>query len=162
GSTWYVATFTGDNNEYLFLAHPGGVRLFKYAPTPSERRTHWELSAVAADHASLLGAVLAQPDDDAVRLVYADFLEENGQAHRAEFIRLQCEIAEQMRTGPVSERNRKAKRAWELERFHGSDWLRELPTPRGVQWHDYWRGFPVPRVESTQTLIRIVNDLGQL
>jgi uncharacterized protein (TIGR02996 family) len=40
----------------------------------------------------LLAAVLADPDDDAVRLVYADALEEAGQPERAEFIRVQVEL----------------------------------------------------------------------
>jgi uncharacterized protein (TIGR02996 family) len=42
---------------------------------------------------ALLAAIIANPDDDTVRLVYADFLEENGEAERAEFIRLQVELA---------------------------------------------------------------------
>ena len=42
---------------------------------------------------ALLKAVLADPDDDAPRLIYADWLDENGQAERAEFIRVQCELA---------------------------------------------------------------------
>jgi uncharacterized protein (TIGR02996 family) len=45
------------------------------------------------DGAALLRAVLADPGDDAPRLVYADWLEENGQPERAEFIRVQCELA---------------------------------------------------------------------
>jgi uncharacterized protein (TIGR02996 family) len=40
----------------------------------------------------LLRAVLADPADDTVRLVYADWLEENGQPERAEFIRVQLEL----------------------------------------------------------------------
>ncbi len=40
----------------------------------------------------LLAAVLGDIDADAPRLVYADWLEENGDAPRAEFIRLQCQI----------------------------------------------------------------------
>jgi uncharacterized protein (TIGR02996 family) len=36
---------------------------------------------------ALLKAVLANPDDDTPRLVYADALQEDGQAERAEFIR---------------------------------------------------------------------------
>ncbi len=40
----------------------------------------------------LLAAVLDDIDADAPRLVYADWLEESGDAPRAEFIRLQCEI----------------------------------------------------------------------
>ena len=42
---------------------------------------------------ALLAAVLAAPDDDLPRLVYADWLEENGQPERAEFIRVQCDLA---------------------------------------------------------------------
>lgn len=36
---------------------------------------------------ALLAAVLANPADDLPRLVYADWLDENGQPERAEFIR---------------------------------------------------------------------------
>lgn len=39
---------------------------------------------------AFLNTIHAQPDDDAPRLVYADWLEETGDAVRAEFIRLQC------------------------------------------------------------------------
>jgi uncharacterized protein (TIGR02996 family) len=42
---------------------------------------------------ALLAAVAASPDDDLPRLVYADWLDENGRSLRAEFIRLQIEIA---------------------------------------------------------------------
>jgi uncharacterized protein (TIGR02996 family) len=41
---------------------------------------------------ALLHAVLASPDDDTPRLVYADWLEERGDP-RAEFIRVQCALA---------------------------------------------------------------------
>jgi len=41
---------------------------------------------------ALLKAVLAAPGDDLPRLVFADHLEENGEAERAEFIRVQCEL----------------------------------------------------------------------
>lgn len=43
------------------------------------------------DGPALLAAVLASPDDDAPRLVYADWCDENRQPERAEFIRLPCE-----------------------------------------------------------------------
>lgn len=42
---------------------------------------------------SLLQAIFEHPADDAVRLVYADWLEENGDCERAEFIRVQVELA---------------------------------------------------------------------
>jgi uncharacterized protein (TIGR02996 family) len=45
------------------------------------------------DGAALLRAVLADPGDDAPRLVYADWLEENGEPGHAAFIRGQIELA---------------------------------------------------------------------
>jgi uncharacterized protein (TIGR02996 family) len=45
--------------------------------------------------AELLRAVLDAPEDDTVRLAYADRLEEDGDADRAEFIRTQIALAEQ-------------------------------------------------------------------
>jgi uncharacterized protein (TIGR02996 family) len=38
---------------------------------------------------ALLRAIAAQPDEDTPRLMYADWLDENGQPERAEFIRVQ-------------------------------------------------------------------------
>jgi uncharacterized protein (TIGR02996 family) len=40
-----------------------------------------------------LEAIIAEPDDDTHRLVYADWLEEHGHADRARFIRAQVEMA---------------------------------------------------------------------
>lgn len=42
---------------------------------------------------ALLAAVLAEPDDDGVRLVAADWWEEHGESERAEFVRVQVELA---------------------------------------------------------------------
>jgi uncharacterized protein (TIGR02996 family) len=42
---------------------------------------------------ALVRAVLEEPGDDLPRLVFADWLEEHGQAERAEFCRVQCELA---------------------------------------------------------------------
>jgi uncharacterized protein (TIGR02996 family) len=46
--------------------------------------------AAAAD---LLAAVLADPDSDGPRLLYADWLQEHGHSAGAEFIRVQCALA---------------------------------------------------------------------
>src|SRR6187402_2898783 len=40
-----------------------------------------------------LADIVANPADDTPRLVFADWLEDHGQTHRAEFIRLQCRLA---------------------------------------------------------------------
>jgi uncharacterized protein (TIGR02996 family) len=53
-----------------------------------------------SDNDVLLRAILDDPDDDAPRLVYADWLEEHGEAERAEFIRVQVERAEAPRYAP--------------------------------------------------------------
>src|SRR4051812_5415321 len=44
-------------------------------------------------HEPFLRAIFDAPDDDTPRLVYPDFLDENGQPERAELIRVQCELA---------------------------------------------------------------------
>ncbi len=46
------------------------------------------------DRDTLFQAILNEPDDIGLRLVYADLLEEEGDAARAEFIRVQCRLAE--------------------------------------------------------------------
>ncbi len=47
-----------------------------------------------SDENELLVAIWEHPHDDTVRLVYADWLQENGQPERAEFIRVPGESAE--------------------------------------------------------------------
>ena len=46
-----------------------------------------------SQHEAFLRAIFDAPEDDTPRLVYADFLQENGEEDRAEFIRWQCEHA---------------------------------------------------------------------
>jgi uncharacterized protein (TIGR02996 family) len=68
----------------------------------------------------LLPAVLASPDDDLPRLVYADALEEAGDTARAEFIRVQIELSRD--PGRVDLRARDAA----LLAIHGEAWLAPL------------------------------------
>ena len=42
---------------------------------------------------AFLQAILEKPDDDAPRLIFADWLEEYGEPERADLIRVQCELA---------------------------------------------------------------------
>lgn len=46
-----------------------------------------------ATELSLLAGICAEPLEDTPRLVYADWLDEHGRYERAEFIRVQCELA---------------------------------------------------------------------
>jgi uncharacterized protein (TIGR02996 family) len=45
---------------------------------------------MGTEEGALLQAVAENPDDDAVRLIYADWLEEHGDLERAEYVRLAC------------------------------------------------------------------------
>ncbi len=46
------------------------------------------------DEQAFLEAILDDPEDDNLRLIYADFLEERGDGARAEFIRVQVELSQ--------------------------------------------------------------------
>jgi uncharacterized protein (TIGR02996 family) len=74
--------------------------------------------------AAFLGAILADPDDDSPRLIYADWLDERGDADRAEFIRVQCAL----HGAPADDRRRPAWRDREaaLLTAHAADWLGPL------------------------------------
>ena len=76
------------------------------------------------DEAALLRTICANPADDLPRLVYADWLEENGRSERAEFIRLQIGLSEYW---PLSTHKRRADRIEELLKTHRKTWDRELP-----------------------------------
>jgi len=66
---------------------------------------------VTADELALLRGVEAAPDDDLPRLVYADWLDEHGRHARADFIRVQCELAsiERRLPGMTAEEKREAE-----------------------------------------------------
>jgi uncharacterized protein (TIGR02996 family) len=70
---------------------------------------------------AFLDAIAKEPADVFLRLVFADWLEEKGEAERAEFIRVQCELA---RLGPHDPaRYRLESRERELLRKHWRGWL---------------------------------------
>lgn len=76
------------------------------------------------DDDAFLATILDNPDDDGPRLVYADWLEENGQCERAEFIRVQCELA-----SPSPQNHRRdwwSERESELLRANQKPWLAPL------------------------------------
>lgn len=71
---------------------------------------------------ALLRAILLNPDDDTARLVYADWLQENGHGERAWYIRHQV-AAEDVRPPTID-----CEREYALAEKHINDWfhLREL------------------------------------
>src|SRR5437764_72310 len=72
---------------------------------------------------AFLEAILDSPDDDAPRLIFADWLEDEGQAQRAELIRVQCRLA-----GDLSrpERGELVQREKALIEANREAWLGEL------------------------------------
>ncbi len=91
---------------------------------------------------AFLRAIIARPDDDTPRLVYADYLEENDQPQRAEFIRLQCQLARHL-SQLVKDRKLESvlNRQQELLCQFESRWRAELPQIPGVHWSEFHRGF---------------------
>lgn len=87
-------------------------------------------------------ALADNPRDDTTRLVFADWLDDHGEATRAAFIRQQCR-ADQLRPG-TTERTDALRAADDLAAAHEADWL---DTSRLVTW-DYRRGF-LDRVRMT-------------
>ena len=91
------------------------------------------------DLEALYQAILESPDDNTLRLIYADALEEEGNPRRAAFIRTQIQLADVPEYDP----------AWVRIRFHDRDkmpgaWFRELPElPEGLDWasEPFRRGF---------------------
>jgi len=107
-----------------------------------------------------LKALLAQPDDDTLRLALADWLDENGQPARAEFIRIQVELAR-----GVEDRDR--RRALELRQrdlliAHEGEWVKplaevlECPPGKWGGWV-FRRGF----VEYFHLSASVVNKHGE-
>jgi uncharacterized protein (TIGR02996 family) len=61
---------------------------------------------VTDEERGLLEAVRAEPEDDAPRLVYADWLDEHGQAERAELVRVQLALERDGPSAPLLARER--------------------------------------------------------
>src|SRR5262245_46092044 len=57
-----------------------------------ERSRAVSLAAFSGDDRAFLEAIKAAPDDIAVRLVYADWLEERGEQDKASFLRIEATI----------------------------------------------------------------------
>lgn len=84
-----------------------------------------------------LRAICADPEDDTVRLAYADWLDENGDPDRAEFIRasIACHRAFNHPKNPG------CRRAKELLKHNSGRWRSEVPRLEGIDWAGFERGF---------------------
>ncbi len=81
-----------------------------------------------AESYALIRRIRERPDDDAPRLVYADWLEENGEGERAEFIRLMVK-GEPLTFGLIISQFRGSFREWFLPWYDGAI----------VPWHNEHR-----------------------
>jgi uncharacterized protein (TIGR02996 family) len=90
---------------------------------------------------AFMQAIRAEPDDDSVRLIYADWLQEQNEPHlvdRGEFIRLQCESASLAPDDPgQGEMERRARQL--LER-HLEAWVSPLRNLIGLGREIWMRG----------------------
>lgn len=94
---------------------------------------------------AFLRTIFEFPHDDVPRLVFADWLEENGHPARAEFIRLQCQLAGP--DGDPYQRTLLEKREKLLWQRHRSTWAADFSTriPFHLRYSMFHRGFPAPR-----------------
>ena len=99
------------------------------------------------DGDALYRAIVARPEDDTPRLVYADWLEEHGRAEEAEFIRLDCKF--EASTPDLPEYIDLNDRIEELRIWLQAHAPRSFKLPRGISldednwWKSTGRGFPL-------------------
>lgn len=99
----------------------------------------------------LLCAIITTPEDDGARLAYADYIHiEYGDEDRADFIRIQCELAR--RTLPISDQKTHSGKL--LKYDHGNDW-EELLRREGElltgENSGRWAGHPISMGRPNQT-----------
>ena len=93
-----------------------------------------------SERAAFISAILDNLADDTSRLVFADWLQENGEEARAEFIRVQIEAAKR----PVAELypDHPGVRAAELLVKHEAEWRKAVGEKLGVYRRGFLTGVP--------------------
>jgi uncharacterized protein (TIGR02996 family) len=129
---WSAVGFNRKSGEYLLVAHPGSIRLFRFAGSPDGSGALWQRSGDPRERQALLRGILENPDDDGPRLVYADWLEEHGDPERAAFIRVQCRLAEREQFADVPYNDRDWNQGNQLREANRDRWVAELPALPGV------------------------------
>src|SRR5262245_30993406 len=98
---------------------------------------------------AFLDAIRESPDDDAPRLISADWLDEDGpegDPARAEFIRVQIDLARRPANAPLAARER------QLLAAHGARWAR--PLAGLARDYEFRRGFVERARVDAATLVR--------
>jgi uncharacterized protein (TIGR02996 family) len=68
------------------------IRAFYFRPA-FYRKALRDESRTMTNRNSFIRSIIAAPEDDAPRLIYADWLDEHGEPERADFIRTECRLA---------------------------------------------------------------------
>ena len=106
-----------------------------------------------SDEAAFLRAICEHPDEDTPRLVFADWLDEQGDdanAAWAELIRVQVPLAR----GPGAEREKLVARERELLPTVVNTWFTRLKVSADLKWANWTRGFPLT-LDGAGSVIRI-------
>lgn len=100
-----------------------------------------------SNESALLAAIWEHPHEDTPRLVYADWLQENDQPERAEFIRVQCALAQFDRWDDSPQKAELERREEQLWKRHAKAWKAHLP--KLLHAAPFRCGFPAPRRRAT-------------
>ncbi len=109
-------------------------------------------------HRALMAAIVAAPDDDAPRLVLADWLEQQGETAAAEFLRIGCALAQVPQDGPrwFALKSRQLN----LLAHHPELRTAGIEPRRGITWHPPTRGLVEGlTAQSLSALERMAEDL---
>lgn len=120
-----------DGPSFLFQ------RFQKTAALIAKRGDVISTKGLMSEHDLLWAAVLAHPEDDVARLVYADWLEEHGQPTRASFIRHQILAAQAEADSPTARYH--TAHADRLLLEHRTEWSQSVRSR--VLACDFHRGF---------------------
>jgi uncharacterized protein (TIGR02996 family) len=105
-----------------------------------------------SEERALLAAIIANPEEDTPRLVYADWLQEHDRPERAELIRAQIGLARSRDDdAALRQRNLWNARVRLLLRTHSKQWRKELPRVSRVNWGAFDRGM----IESAIITVRV-------
>jgi len=93
-----------------------------------------------SDESAFLRTIIDSPDDDTPRLVFSDWLEENGRSAQAEFIRIQIRLARMNSWDEGFTELRQREQV--LIRKYGSAWMEPIepflhPAFQRDHWYDY-------------------------
>jgi len=121
----------------------------------------------APPNPALIDAILAAPDDDGPRLVYADWLTEQGDP-RGEFIQVQCTLGRTIGGGGSGQATRPTAKGASVEEMKEREsallaryeklWVAEAPSLKSWQWR---RGFVAAGVADPLAFVRALPLLAR-